>query len=489
MTRERRVLAVMVGMAAVLTAGVSAAADAATGGAVPAPRAAPRAGAWGKAMDVPGLAALNKGGAAEVDGVSCPSAGNCAAGGDYRDRHHNEQGFVAGERHGRWGKAIPVPGLAALNVGGGAGVEQVSCGSAGNCLAGGSYAYDGSGSRYSSFLVAERGGRWGKVVDLQRDGDVDSISCSSAGNCVAAGGAAGGIGFYAFVGDAFVLQERAGRLGPVRFIPGLRKLEHFGDPEVAGSWVDSVACPSTGNCAAGGGYRDKGEKNHGFVAVERNGRWGKAIEVPGLATLDKGRNAEVYSVSCGTAGNCVAGGSSGGRTFVTVERNGRWGPAMPVPGLNALNNGGSSAVYSVSCGSAGNCAAAGSYRDPHRHWQPFVASENNGGWSTAIPLPGLAALNKGGAAEVSEVSCPSAGNCAAGGDYADRSLHHQGFVIIERNGAWGRAIPVPGLRAQNKGGSASAFSVSCPSPGRCAAAGYYSNRPHHYQGFVVAQIH
>jgi len=39
------------------------------------------------------------------------------------------------------------------------------------------------------------------------------------------------------------------------------------------------------------------------VAVEKNGRWGRAIEVPGLGTLNAGRFADVISVSCGSAGN------------------------------------------------------------------------------------------------------------------------------------------------------------------------------------------
>jgi len=38
-------------------------------------------GSWGKAVEVPGLAALNTGGDAAVTSVSCPSAGDCAAGG------------------------------------------------------------------------------------------------------------------------------------------------------------------------------------------------------------------------------------------------------------------------------------------------------------------------------------------------------------------------------------------------------------------------
>src|SRR5262245_15827540 len=35
------------------------------------------------------------------------------------------------------------------------------------------------------------------------------------------------------------------------------------------------------------------------------------------------------------------------------------------------------------------------------------------GWGQAKPVPGLALLNKGGDANVLSVSCPSAGNCAA----------------------------------------------------------------------------
>lgn len=47
--------------------------------------------------------------------------------------------------------------------------------------------------------------------------------------------------------------------------------------------------------------------------------------------------------------------------------------------------------------------------------QLFVASQNNGVWDTAIYVPGLPALNAGGNAAVGQVSCSSAGNCAAGG--------------------------------------------------------------------------
>jgi hypothetical protein len=38
------------------------------------------------------------------------------------------------------------------------------------------------------------------------------------------------------------------------------------------------------------------------------GTWHAAVEVPGTRALNKGPSGEVNSVSCASAGNCVAGG-------------------------------------------------------------------------------------------------------------------------------------------------------------------------------------
>ncbi|HET7013023.1 MAG TPA: hypothetical protein VFI65_03880 [Streptosporangiaceae bacterium] len=464
------------------------AAGAAVGGAAPAAQAATAVGGWSKAVGVPGLAALNKGGQAEVTGVSCVTAGSCTAGGDYTGSHHGVQGFVADERHGRWGKAIEIPGLAALNVGGDAVVRPVACGSAGNCAVGGAYAYDQTGFRFSSFIATERGGRWSKAVSLDRDGGVYSISCASAGDCVAAGGATDSIGEYYLIGDAFVLQEQGGHWGSIKFIPGLQTLEGNGDPEIAGSWVTSVDCPSAGNCAAGGTYIDKDQKAHGFVAVETSGSWGTAIEVPGLTALSTSGNAQVNSVSCDSTGNCVAGGNYTGNSvqaFVAVETSGTWGTAIPVPGLAALNAGGNAQVTSMSCGAVSSCAATGSYLDGRQHKQGFVVSEHDGTWGKAIPVPGLALLNKGGTAGPDQISCGSAGHCTVAGAYFDRIRHTQGFVAVERSGVWSKAIPVPGLIALNTGGDAAATTVSCPARGACVAGGSYRDHSKHHQGFVA----
>jgi hypothetical protein len=69
-------------------------------------------------------------------------------------------------------------------------------------------------------------------------------------------------------------------------------------------------------------------------------------------------------------------------------------------------------------------------------------STRQGRCDKAIEVPGTAALNAGGNAEVSWVSCASAGNCAAGGSFQDRSGHLQPFVVSQVNGHWRLARPL-----------------------------------------------
>jgi hypothetical protein len=54
-------------------------------------------GRWGKARELPGSAALNRGGDAAVLAASCASPGNCAVGGWYTDKAGNEQAMVSDE--------------------------------------------------------------------------------------------------------------------------------------------------------------------------------------------------------------------------------------------------------------------------------------------------------------------------------------------------------------------------------------------------------
>jgi hypothetical protein len=287
--------------------------------------------------------------------------------------------------------------------------------------------------------------------------------------------------------EAWVASEQNGRWRRAIEVPGSGALFAGGD-----GGVHSVSCASAGNCMAGGFYTDGAGLQSAWVASEQNGRWHRAIQVPGLAALNVGGSGGVESVSCASAGNCAAGGfytdgSVHDQAWVASERNGRWRRAIEVPGSGALNAGAGGGVRSVSCGSAGNCAAAGSYLDVFHHFQAFVATEQNGRWHRAIELPGTAALNAGGNAEVDSVSCASAGNCAAGGSYKDSSGSFPAFVAVEQNGRWRQAIEVPGTGALNAGGDAYVGSMSCPSAGKCAALGTYTNASAAIEAFVVSR--
>src|SRR5258706_375301 len=207
-------------------------------------------------------------------------------------------------------------------------------------------------------------------------------------------------------------------------------------------------------------------------AAARVGSWRAAIEVPGTGALNKGGDAVVNSLSCGSAGNCAAGGdyndgSGHQQAFVASETNGTWHAAIEVPGTAALNKGGFATVGPVSCASAGNCAAGGFYYDGGG-FQAFVAGEANGTWHAAIEVPGTATLNQGGSARVAAVSCPSVGNCTAGGFFDDGDRQAQPFVASETNGTWHAAIDVPGINDIDGG---FVQSLSCASAGNCAGRG------------------
>jgi hypothetical protein len=100
--------------------------------------------------------------------------------------------------------------------------------------------------------------------------------------------------------------------------------------------VNQVSCASPGNCAATGNYTGAQDHNQAFVADEKNGTWGRAIEVPGLAAVSQGGGALASAVSCASAGNCAATGPyfdehGHQHAFVTDEKNGTWHGAHAIP--------------------------------------------------------------------------------------------------------------------------------------------------------------
>jgi CHAP domain len=416
-------------------------------GVIDAPKAAP----WGKAIEVPGIAALNTGGDAAVISVSCPSSGNCTAGGQYGYGKGQDAAFVVSEVNGTWGTAHKVSGTAD-----GGAITSLSCASAGNCSAGGQdYPW--------AFVVSEVNGTWGKAIVVPGasakgivQSSVSSVSCGSPGNCSAGGFYSNGV-----VSEAFVVSQSGGRWGHLQEVPGTAALNTGGYAQVT-----SVSCGSAGNCSAGGQYQDA-DGNQVFVVSQSGGTWGKAIEVPGIARLTS-KNAELNSVSCAVAGNCSAVGDTDQDAFVASQIRGTWHTAIKVHGIPSGD------LTSVSCGSPGTCETGG-YYGASDGTQAFVASETDGTWGTATNLPGTSGTGD----EVTTISCGPAGNCAAGGN----STGDHAFVASETGGTWGTATPVSGLGT----GGSDLWSVSCPAVGNCAAGGSYVNSSGKTEPFVVAQ--
>lgn len=259
--------------------------------------------------------------------------------------------------------------------------------------------------------------------------------------------------------------------------------------------VTSLSCTSLGSCAAGGFYTDAKSGRQAFVVTQAHGDWGPMREVAG--SLNKGESAQVNQVSCGVSPKlvsiitCAAVGfyttSTGrGQAFTATMANGKWGAAVQVPGSATPNKGGFAELNSVSCPTAGNCSAGGSYAPSNTSTQPFVLTEKKGTWGEAIEVPGSATLNTGKDMFVTEVSCVFPGKCSATGDFRT-SNHSQGvWVASQKGGTWGQAGTIAGLSGLASGGQAEVNGLSCATSGSCGLVGSYIDMTGSEQPFVVS---
>ena len=444
---------------------------------------------WARAREVPGTEVFsrqdmgNDGKAlvpTAITSVACIAARECAVSGGHVDGGFNFLVFVAGRHGAKWISAKNVPGDAALAGHGGAAdssemisspfLSQVSCSSPGNCAVAGNYQVPDPSEDTSPLLSNEQAGVWGQAQKIKGNATaVLAISCPAAvGDCAAGGFTQSGP--VTGQGGAFVVSEKGGVWGQAQQVPG------------SAGPVTTMSCPAAGTCLAGGrGQASFTTPFTAFIVTEQNGQWGHARPVPGLSRLTSGHSL-VDSVSCAGTGDCAVGGTLTDRSghvqvFVVDEHHGVWGRARLMPGLAALNLGGHSALAQISCGAAGFCSAGGWYRNlkGRVRQQAWVASEVGGQWRRAEKVPGTTALNTGGNAGVSSVSCIAA-SCVAGGWYAVAPFAGSGFLVVERHGSWRKAAQVRGLAALNTGGNPAVTSASCARSGWCAAVGEYTDR-------------
>ncbi len=263
-------------------------------------------GKWGTAEEVPGIATLNTGRVSEVLSLSCAAPGDCTAVGQYEYGSEDAtEAFVAAEAGGTWGDAEELPDVANLATGGTSNVTSVSCVKPGDCVTGGHY--ETANEAVEAFVSDETNGTWGRPQEvpgtaaLNTGGTawLETVSCTAPGEC-----SAGGFYYSApSVAQSFVVDETNGVWGSAEEVPGTATLN-------TGSYggIYGLSCWSPGNCSADGSFSNVSAGISVFVVNETGGTWGTAEPVPGLAALNVGGDAAGYQMSCAARGGCATGG-------------------------------------------------------------------------------------------------------------------------------------------------------------------------------------
>jgi hypothetical protein len=325
--------------------------------------------------------------------------------------------------------------------------------------------------------VTERNGRWRTAAEVPypalNQANIGTVWCAPGGLCAAGGTFTDPAGTT----DAWVRTEVNGRWQLALEVPGLAALNTYGNGAPTGSGLNSVACVSAGNCAAGG-YYDFGPadwlEGEAFVVTETNGTWGSAEDVPGIESVNQGQAGTTF-MSCPSAGNCTAAGDYAplnpnvcdvtdcNGAFVVNERHGTWAGAK-IMGYAGF-------VDALTCPATGDCVAAGTSIYGQDKEAGEMLSETNDNWSPLRMLRSTVSVNS--------VSCASPGYCAAGGNAPV-------FVISEWHGTWGKAIRPAGTPARY---SASVTAVACPPRITLCIAGGYETRANstRSQPFIVSQ--
>jgi hypothetical protein len=428
--------------------------------------------------------------------LSCPSAGNCSAGGAYSASSGNVEGLVLSEVKGVWKapvrlappfQADPDPSLT---------INSLSCATPGNCAAVGSF--EDPKSNGQSFVASEVKGVWKHALEVAlptgpaatiQNSEIHSVDCWSPGNCSAIGSYLDGNQPTGYA-QGLEVNEVKGVWG--RAVETKLPSDANVDPYVA---INQVACTHGGNCIAVGSYINRNNATEGLLLPEVNGVWksAAAVVLPGDASAFP--SAALSEVTCVSTANCTAIGTftdaAGDVEGMTVaETHGVWARALtmvmpsgaaPNPHTFFYGYGG------LTCTSTGNCSAGGQYLVGTSTYEGFFINEVKGTWRTAtemaMPAGAEMAGRNGG---VVAVSCRSAGNCSAGAAYLDGSGSYQALVVNEVNGTWrtGQKITLP-TGNNTVGVDGGVYGLICHATGPCTATGSYLKTLTNYEGFTV----
>lgn len=201
-----------------------------------------------------------------------------------------------------------------------------------------------------------------------------------------------------------------------------------------------------------------------------------AVNPPLPSDALAGSGMTLVSTSCPEDGWCVAVGNYPATTgsasytagLVLSESGGSWTAAQaPLP-ANASTSDPQAFVESVSCTAVGSCVAVGRYVDGTGATQGLLERLSGGAWTpNEAPLPaGAVTSGTGDYTELTAVSCPADGVCAAVGRYSGAS-GDQALLETLAGGTWTpEAAPLPTAPSGSQ-----LLALSCPAAGSCTAVG------------------
>jgi cytochrome c551/c552 len=445
---------------------------------------------------------------AALSSVVCPSAGNCAAVGDYKDTTGATQALVATQSAGgAWAASeLTLPAGANTSAGQNAQLDSVNCPSAGSCVAVGRYR-DSTGSALALVATQAPGGSWqaseltlpagANTTAGHQSAALDSVTCTSQGNCVATGR-------YLAATDVehvMLATQSSGGVWQASDLPLPANANSTAGGQDA--VLNSVVCASQGTCTAAGHYVDTTGSFQALIATQSAGGPWQASELtlPANANSTAGaQNASLDSAACPSAGTCVATGfymdttGSFQALSATQSAGGSWQASELTLPANANSTAGAqnAVLDSVVCPSQGTCAAAGSYKDTAGNGQALIATRSAGGaWQASeLTLPANAASTAGDqTASVRSVVCPSQGNCVAAGSYEDTTGSRQVMVATQSDGgAWAASELTLPAGAAASAQNAFLNSLVCASAGYCTAAGFYKDTTGSFQAMVLSSV-
>jgi RHS repeat-associated protein len=399
------------------------------------------------------------GNAARLNAVSCTSASDCRAVGTYVTTGGSNRAFAMAWNGTAWslvGAPFPAGATASQLFG-------VSCLTTSLCHAVGSFTESGT---VKTFSITWNGTAWSITSTPNPSGSsetkLSSISCASSTSCRALGSYnnGGGESFpLALVWNGSAWSQEA------------VDSESFA-AQTAG--FAAVSCPSTSFCQGAGSLTyGKSAANRAFAYTLSGGSW-KAIgadgyqrewstvELPAPAGEDTAAKADV---ACPTSLYCMRVGSSLNGSTATSRAKSWNGTAWTATTTPSPSGAKASELTSVACTSTTACRAVGSYVDSGGVTKTLSLSWNGTAWSvTTAPNPAEATSSR-----LDGIACLSSTDCRAVGSYVISGVTKT--LAMSWNGTAWSIVTTPNPASAT---SSRLLGVACTSASVCRAVGSYT---------------